>query len=329
MTLLRFNMRRLLSPWFATLLGLLIFPGNISAADDVATTPLPPADHSQVKLLDIDASRLLAELYRVDDSIPLDPRLVEKVLKEGSLREKIVFRGAQGCLVPAYLQLPPTGKGPFPVVLLLHGWSGSKEHWWIDDNYISGGNVRKALLQQGFAVFAIDAQAHGDRIAVNDYAPVNHYHDPAHGPGQRKGYFTREEIYIQTTRDYRRGIGYLLSRTEIDPRRIGLFGYSMGGAQAYFLTGVDSRIKCTVSCCAPREENRYSPVGPQNFLFGLGDRPFLAIMGRSDELCPIRHAQAIYELNPSSGKELIILESGHKFPHDYVPLAVDWIRRYL
>ena len=65
-------------------------------------------------------------------------------------REKIVFRGAQGFYVPGYLQLPPNHAGPVPCVLLLHGWSGSKEHFWIDNNYISGGNVRRALLDGGF-----------------------------------------------------------------------------------------------------------------------------------------------------------------------------------
>lgn len=308
---------------------LLLTLGNVGFAAEPTTVPPPPADVSPIKLLNADATKLLAEVYQVNETIPLDARLVEKSPKDGILREKIVFRGAQGYLVPAYFQIPPQGNGPFPCVLLLHGWSGSKEHWWIDNNYISGGNVRKALIDRGFAIFALDAQAHGDRIAVNDYAPVNHYNDPDQGPEQRKGYFTREEIYIQTTRDYRRAIKYLSTRPEIDSGRIGLFGYSMGGAQAYLLTGSDPRIKCAVSCCAPREENAYSPVGPQNFLSGLGDRPFLTIMGRKDELCPIGHAQAIHELNPSSRKELIILESGHKFPHDYVPLAVEWIRAHL
>lgn len=302
---------------------------QLGHAAEPAQSSSPPASHPHLARLDSESAKLLAEIYRVDHSIPLETRLVEKVDKDGSQREKIVFRGAQGYLVPAYLQLPSGGSSPFPCVLLLHGWSGSKEHWWIDDNYISGGNLRKELLRNGFAVFALDAQAHGDRIAVNDYAPVNHYRDPDGGPDSRKGYFSREDIYIQTTRDYRRGIDYLLTRPEINSHRIGLVGYSMGGAQAYLLAGSDPRIKCAVSCCAPREENPFSPVGPQNFLASLNDCPFLAIMGRIDPLCPIEHALEMYELNPSSSRELIILEAGHRFPIDYVPFAVDWIRSQL
>lgn len=269
---------------------------------------------------------VLKRVYDYDATIPLEARVVEKALKDKQEREKIVFRGAMGFLVPGYLQLPPNRTGPVPCVLLLHGWSGSKEAWWADNNYISGGNVRKAVLDAGYAVFALDAQCHGDRISVNDFAPVNHFQDPALGPQQRKGYLSLSEIYIQTTRDYRRAIDYLATRPEIDSQRIGVFGYSMGGAQAYLLTGVEPRVKAVVSCCAPKDAQKFSLVGPQNFFAGFGDRPFLTVMGRSDELCPVEHAEAMHQLNPSSRKELMLLDAGHKFPPTYVEPAVKWLR---
>ena len=85
------------------------------------------------------------EVYAYDPTIPLDGRIVERVEKRDGPREKIVFRGAQGFYVPGYLQLPAqAATGPGAVRLLLHGWSGSKEHFWTDNNYISGGNVRRA-----------------------------------------------------------------------------------------------------------------------------------------------------------------------------------------
>src|SRR6185295_11591916 len=113
-----------------------------------------------------------------------------------------------------YLEYPASGQRPLPCVLLLHGWSGSKDHFWRDGGYINGGNVRRALLEAGYAVMALDAQCHGDRISQNDFAPVNHYEDPALPKPARKGYFTQQEIYMQTTRDYRRAIDYLESRSE-------------------------------------------------------------------------------------------------------------------
>jgi dienelactone hydrolase len=166
----------------------------------------------------------------------------------------------------------------------LHGWSGSKAHFWTDNNYISGGNVRKALLNEGFAVLALDAQCHGDRIAQNEFAPVN----PSGPPGGpvRKGYFTQREIYVQTTIDYRRALDYLKTRPEIAAARIGVFGYSMGGTQTFLLTSVDDRIKAAVACAVPADRSPASLIAPANFARAIGERPLLLVAGREDEMCP-------------------------------------------
>ena len=175
----------------------------------------------------------------------------------------------------------------------------------------------------------IDAQIHGDRISHNDFAPVNHFADPALGKNPRKGYFTQREIYIQTTRDYRRVIDYLETRPEIIASRIGVIGYSMGGANTFQLTGVDNRVRVAVACCPPADRVKTSPIAPQNFTRGLGDRPFMMIMGETDELCPIELARKLYEMIESSKKEFISIDAGHKLPPDYVPHAVGWIQKHL
>jgi dienelactone hydrolase len=282
-----------------------------------------------VERLGEEAFRAVAQCYEYEPSIPLEARIVEKAKKDDVFREKIVFRGAQGFLVPAYLQFPPDGAAPYPIVLLLHGWSGSKEDWWRDGNYIHGGDVRKELLVAGFAVFALDAQCHGDRIAQNDFAPVNHYVDESAGSNQRKGYFSLQDIYVQTTRDYRRAIDYLQTRSEIDKSRIGVIGYSMGGTQTFLLTGVEPRVKVAVAVAAPAEKSKYSLVAPQNFVRGIGQRPFLTVMGRADPMCTAEHARELQSLIDSKTKEQVFFEAGHKLPADYVPHAVGWIKKHL
>ena len=107
---------------------------------------------AEIERLGSEAAQALLQIYDNDRTIPLETRIVERVEKDATVREKIVFRGAQGFLVPGYLQYPVGKAGPFPCVLLLHGWSGSKDHWWVDGNYISGGNVRRALLETGHAI---------------------------------------------------------------------------------------------------------------------------------------------------------------------------------
>ena len=300
-------------------------------ADEPSASPTVAADTNQTSVarLGEEASRAVAEVYAYDATIPLEARTVERRERDGTVREKIVFRGAQGFLVPGYLEFPASASEPLACVLLLHGWSGSKDSWWQDDNYISGGNVRRALLDAGFAVLALDAQCHGDRIAQNDFAPVNHYVDDT-APGKpRKGYFTLQEIYIQTTRDYRRAIDYLDQRSDVDASRIGVVGYSMGAAQAFLLTGVEPRVKTAVAVVAPAEESKWSPVAPQNFIRGIGQRPFLSIVGTSDSLCPLEHALARQSLFEGSDSQLETVDGPHRLPTDYVSRATAWLKEHL
>jgi dienelactone hydrolase len=315
-------------PWglSAVLLAALAFGGGIVRADGGKDTAATGVTEKLDRLSD-DAVRLLFQVYDYDPTIPLEGRVVERVPKEGVPREKIVFRGAQGFYVPGYLQLPPNHSGPAPCVLLLHGWSGSKEHFWVDNNYISGGNVRRALLAEGFAVFALDAQCHGDRIAQNEFAPVN----PSGPPGvpPRKGYFTQQEIYVQSTIDYRRALDYLKGRPEIDSSRMGVFGYSMGGTQTYLLTAVDTRIKVAVACAVPADRSPNSLIAPRNFARAIGSRPFLLIAGRQDEMCPPEEAERVFRRIGSDSAKLSFYDGTHKLRPDFVPQAARWFKDHL
>lgn len=277
-----------------------------------------------LQTLSEEAYQAVIQFYQYDPGIPLEARMVEHRERDDYAREKIVFRGVRGFRVPAFLELPKTGQAPFPCVLLLHGWSGAKLNWWEDDNFIHGGLARKALLEAGYAVFALDAQAHGERAAEIDYAHVNYSEKDGW-----KNYFTLPEIYTQTTVDYRRGLDYLATRPEIDMNRVGVLGYSMGGTQSFLLTSADSRIKVTVACVTPAMTEKYYPVAPNNYLSGLAGRPFLMLMGRTDDLCSEDLAKQLYDLIPSEQKDLKFFESGHKLPKEYIRDAVAWFNKYL
>jgi dienelactone hydrolase len=307
----------------AALLALFVCFAPAATRADPGTAASATAN-DKVQRLGEDAFRLLLTVYDYDPAIPLDSRIVERIEKDGMPREKIVFRGAQGFYVPGYLQFPRKHPHPVPCVLLLHGWSGSKEHFWIDNNYISGGNVRKALLDEGFAVLALDAQCHGDRIAQNEFAPVN----PSGPPGvpPRKGYFTQREIYVQTTIDYRRAVDYLKGRSEVDSARIGAFGYSMGGTQTFLLTAVDARIKAAVACAVPADRSPNSLIAPRNVARAIGSRPLLLVAGRNDEMCPAEEAERVFRAIGSPRSKLSLFEGTHRLRPGFVPDAVRWLK---
>ena len=261
-------------------------------------------------------------------SVPLEARVVRTWDRPDTLREKIVFRGAQGFLAPGYLEFPKKGSKPYPLVLLLHGWSGSKENWYEDKNIVSGGVMRKALLDAGYAVLALDAATHGERSNEIDYQHVNSFDDPK--APLRRNYFSFAEITIQTVKDYRRALDYMAQRGDIDMSRVGLTGYSMGGMDAFYLLSVEPRIRMAVACVPPLLSPGYGPASPIDYSWGIGQKPFLMLMGRRDEMYNAAKVEASYRAYiEGPNTKLIWYDQGHKLTSIYVPDALAWVKQHL
>ncbi len=266
--------------------------------------------------------------FDYDKAIPLEGRVVRQWDETNSLRQKIVFRGAQGFLVPGQVEFLKSSPKPCPLVLLLHGWSGSKDDWWKDDNYVYGGLMRKALLEAGYAVLALDAATHGERSHEIDLQHVNAFDDPK-APA-RRNYFTFAEIAIQTVKDYRRALDFTAERGEVDLKRIGLVGYSMGGMDAFYLLSVEPRIKVAVTCVPPLLNASYGPASPIDYTWGIGKTPFLMLMGRKDEMGGPGRVQASYDQYiKGPNTRLIWFDSGHKLPPGYVQDVMAWLKEHL
>jgi predicted esterase len=301
--------------------------GFISA---LASQDDKPAIHQKIILGD-EAFQAILQFYQYDKEIPLDAAVVESVDREKYVREKIAYRGANDYRVPGYFAIPKNGAPPYPCVLQIHGMTLSKEEFWRSDSYHKGHLLTPALLDGGFAVLALDAQYHGERIIFNDFQStlVMVF---------RKGWINRlREMVVQTVVDYRRAIDYLETRKEIDPERIGVIGYSLGGAMATILTGVDSRIKVLTACVTPSfmrqrwpDQHLLSAIAPINFVRYLKGRPTLMLMGKNDTgQCTVEEARARYDLIEGESKELVFYESGHRLPEEHVQKVAEWFTRHL
>jgi len=272
-----------------------------------------------------EAYEMIVQSYRYDKSIPLNASVVETKKMPNCSREKIVFDGVRDGRVPGYLALPKTGKAPYPVIILLHGHTGHKDEWWMDDSFYGGGLVTKAFLPEGYAVLALDAQYHGERKADNNYESPNMLHS--------RGWHSRSiDMVIQTVSEYSRAIDYLETRPEIDMSRIGVHGYSMGGMMAFLLTATEPRIKTTVSCVTWNwkiDNPKYNLIAPHNFAQGIGDRPFLMMMGKKDPILPLDAAERLYRLIEKPSTNLILYDSGHRLPDDYIGESLSWFKLHL
>jgi dienelactone hydrolase len=259
--------------------------------------------------------------------VPLEARVVQEWRKEETLRQKIVFRGAQGFLVPGYLEFPGKPQRPSPLVLLLHGWSGSRE-MWFDGRNASGTEMREALLKAGYAVLALDAATHGERSNEIDYQHVNPFNDPNAPP--RRNYFSYAEISVQTVKDYRRALDCLTERADVDMARIGLIGYSMGGMDSFYLLSVEPRIKTAVACVPPLYSAGYGPASPIDYTWGVRGKSILMLMGRKDEMGDPARVDASYrQYIESPASRLIWYDAGHNLKSLFIPDALKWIKDHL
>lgn len=293
-----------------------------------AASPARSEDTNAYPRISEEAFQARLPFFDYDKTLPLEGRLVQEWKKDGGLRQKFVFRSAQGFLVPGFIEFPQTNQKPYRLVLLLHGWSGGKEDWYHDDNYINGGVMRKALLEAGYAVLALDAATHGERSNEIDYQHVNPLDDPK-APA-RRNYFTYAEISIQTVKDYRRALDFVAERGEVDMNRIGLLGYSMGGMDAFYLLSVEPRIKLAVACVPPLVSIGYGPAAPVDYSWGIGQRPFLMLMGRKDGLGIAEKVEASYhKYLEGPNTKLIWYDKGHQLGEIYVPDALAWIKQHL
>lgn len=270
-----------------------------------------------------EAFTVMCQNFNYDQDIPLDALIVERIEEAEYVREKVVFRGILDNRVPAYLAIPKIGTGPYPCVLQLHGLDGSKSDWWVEDNWISGGQMSKQLLAAGYAVLSLDAEYHGERLINNDYER------PGIFVFQKRWNARGDNMTVQTVTEYRRALDYLATRSDIDTSRIGMVGVSLGGFQTFILTGIDSRVKVSVACVTPIVQDRYSVKAAFNYAPHITNQDFLMLMGKSDFVYSISEAQQLYDLINSDSKEIYFYDSGHRLPSEWAEKAVTWMQKYL
>jgi len=286
-------------------------------------TPSAWAQTDDATAIGPEAFEVLRLFFAYDPGIPLEARVVDQRDAAGYARDKVVFRGAKGGRVPAYLAVPE-GAGPHPCVVLMHGIGSSKEDWWRDDSFPSGGHLSRQLLDSGFAVMTVDAEYHGERSINNDFE------SPMVFTFQHGWILRARDMIVQSVVEHRRAIDYLATRDDIDLSRLGVVGYSMGGIMAFALSALEPRIQASVAAVTPILEEAYSAIAVQNLAPYATRPPFLMLVGEEDHrnYSP-EAARRIHALLASPEKELVFYPSGHKLPQEWTEAATEWMRTHL
>lgn len=267
-----------------------------------------------------------------DDEIgsPLDARVVERIENSAFVREAIVFTTRSGGRISGWLAVPKGIAVLPPCVLLLHGFGMDKDAWWHPDN--PAGPLAPRLLQSGYAVFALDAALSGNRSRIANA-------DPSLFRGKPGRLHRFRESIVQTVTHYRRGLDYMATRPDIDPRRRAVIGYSMGGVMALQLLAMEPRLTAGISCVAPPmsmplesgasavtfRAKHATPSGPAEYNRALGAKRILFLMATDDKYYTPAAAEALVNLIPGQNKDLRFFASGHMLPHDYIDDAIEWL----
>lgn len=211
-------------------------------------------------------------------AVELRPEVVERVELDDHVRERILFSTAEGMRVPGYILLPRPLRRPAPAIVDLHSHGGmflfgkekvidftggpTRNHpamtTYHERNY-EGRPTATALVRRGYVVVVIDAFFFGERRTIMD---------PDLGAGWDRSRYSVDDVQRlnqqcrgkETTLakslalagttweglvlwDDMKSVDYLASRPEVDARRIGCLGVSMGGYRTMFLAALDDRIR--------------------------------------------------------------------------------------
>lgn len=134
---------------------------------------------------------------------------------DGYAVENIAIESFPGFWITGNLYTPLKPEEKNAAVLCPHGHAADKR-------LTADVQIRSAALaRMGAIVFAYDMVGYGESHQVNHRMPI---------------------ALVLQTYNSRRVLEYLLSRSDVDPERMGMTGGSGGGTQTFMLTAIDRRI---------------------------------------------------------------------------------------
>jgi len=162
--------------------------------------------------------------------VPLEPEISEEVHGEVWTRQKLTFASELGDRVPAYLFIPDGVAAPGPAMLCLHQTTAIGKSEPAGLGGLENLHYARELAERGFVTLAPDYPGYGD-YQIDAYAL-------GYVAATMKGIWNHE-----------RAVDLLASLDEVDARRIGVIGHSLGGHNSLFVAAFDERLRCAVTSC--------------------------------------------------------------------------------
>lgn len=220
-------------------------------------------------------SKILQNLGRRPDHVPMDVEVLERVQMPGYVREKIIFNPDAFSSVPAYVLIPDgaSSSNKRPAVLCAHGHGIGKDTLVGVKEPEYQKQFAVALALQGFVTIAPDWRGFGERIDRDEWVR-RPGRDGCNVAYMGYGYFGYQMLNLDIN-DAKKCLDYLQSRPEVNGRKLGCMGCSFGGTMTTYISAMDQRIKAAVIVCylstitdALNDRGRGNTCGSQ-FMFSL------------------------------------------------------------
>jgi cephalosporin-C deacetylase len=189
---------------------------------------------------------------------------------------RVTLRGLDGVRFRAYLAVPVRGESPappLPAIITAPGYGGSQQGVMLDE------------CQRGYVILQVFPRSQG---ISEDLWKIDGAEKLTSGISHPKGYY-----YQGAYADMIRGIDFLVSRPEVDPKRIAIMGTSQGGGIALAVAALDSRIRAVAAhlpCLCGMREAASIPGSLVNTLLNKADANRAAAWNTLDYFDPLRLA---------------------------------------
>lgn len=165
------------------------------------------------------------------DRVPLDVKILETTEQSGYVRYRLDYTSELGDRTPAYLIVPTMLQRRAPAMLCLHQTTprGKDSPAGLSDRPTL--HYAHELAKRGYVCLCPDYPSFGD-YASYDFGKDRYV------SGSMKAIWNNS-----------RGVDLLSEWPDVDPKRIGAIGHSLGGHNAIFSAVFEPRIQAVVSCC--------------------------------------------------------------------------------
>ena len=294
--------------------------------------------------------RMQRLLHLPKDNAPLKSEVLAKHTDGDVELEDVRFQAEQGIWVPATVVKPLHATKPLPAIICLPGTSGTRQHLTDAQLKLSPfprTGWARALAREGFVTISLDYRG-------ADVRQQNIFTDAVREQLAGRSYMG---LLVYETM---RAVDYLQTRADVNHQRIGVTGFSLGGAISWYAAATDPRLRVVVPVCSgagtydallnSQPHTRYHSQyfypagflrtfpGDQPELFAaLAPRPVLIVGRDQDQGMPVeglrkleQEVRAAYQKRGVADRFAVHLTPGdHNYSEEMFAQVKQWFKRFL